>query len=340
MTTWRPVRDLIEDLWEAHEGQWKHCLRCKLSELRLHEDPDRRKRPSMVPLAGPCRSSLDPLGIPPRSAPLYILYSCPDVQQERASSLEGSRDATGRTVSSSHGVVEWSWEAMGNLMPFPLDEIAVGFALGCRPVSFTDPRKLMKAKGENIKACRARWQTEVLIVDPDLVLICGRHALACVRPDLGTKHSRYIGEVITFDVQTPHGPVTYEGFVTVSPEEVAANARDDHYEVHDWNVGPEHSHVDNPVRHWLWFLLFACWLAEAGRCVTDGITPPAPWASLTGELATFYRERTTVASLVERRSSLFTRAQQIAEDELAGRGARRLQTEDIPPEEPEEEPSV
>ncbi len=308
-------------VWEEHVAQWSHCLRCSLADLRLREDPEKGKEPTTVPLAeGKNVLSDDP-------APVMVLYSCPDVSQERASSVRGFM-AGGATDSPSHGFVTWSWEALEGLMPFPIDEVVFSTALGCRPVSFTDPRKLMKAKGEFIKGCRRRWQVEVLLADPDLILVCGRHALAAVRPDLGTQHSRLIGEVIQIPVPAPGGMVVYEGFVTTNPEDVVNNARDDHYEVHDWSVAPEQSHVDNPVRHWLWYLLYACWLAQTLRDVSEGLPPQDEWGSLLREIDRFHDNRTTVVSLLDRKSELFGHISRMAQDELAGKGARQQQTEE------------
>lgn len=310
-----------QQVWEEHAAQWSHCLRCSLADLRLREDEDKGKQATTVPLAeGKNVLSPDP-------APLLVLYSCPDVSQEGASSLLGTR-AAGQTNSPSHGFVEWSWEALGGLMPFSIDEVVFSVALGCRPVSFTDPRKLMKAKGEFIKGCRRRWQVEVLLADPDLILVCGRHALAAVRPDLGTQHSRLIGEVITIPVPAPGGIITYEGFVTTSPEDVVIDARDDHYEVQDWRVAPEQSHVDNPVRHWLWYLLYASWLSQTLRDVEQGRAPRQEWASLLDEIDRFHANRTTVTSLLDRKSELFERIATVAKQELEGRGARQQQTEE------------
>jgi hypothetical protein len=284
----------------------------------MREDPEQGKTATTVPLA----EGKNVLSDTP--APLLILYSCPDAAQERSSSVRGVMDG-GETDSPSHGFVTWSWQALAGLMPFPIEEVVFGVALGCRPVSFTDPRKLMKAKGEFIKGCRRRWQVEILLADPDLVLVCGRHALAAVRPDLGTQHSRLVGEVIQIPVPTPRGTVVYEGFVTTSPDEVVLDARDDHYEVHDWQVAPEQSHVDNPVRHWLWYLLYACWLAQTLRDVAEGRPPRAEWPSLLSEIDRFHASRTTVASLLERKSALFSHINQLAQDELSGKGARQQQ---------------
>lgn len=311
--------------WEIHCGLWQHCLRCKLAMQRLREDEDSRKRATVVPMACSVDTDAGYLEIerspPPDKPPILLLLPCPDPAQFRSGRMFGTKNLAGESNSPSFGLVQWTNSQFSDVLPFGLPDVAFGFAFGCRPVNFKDPRKLMAAKQEYIKACRERFAAELQIVDPDLVILCGRHALAIAAPSLATKHARLIGEVVSFQIPTPHGPATYEGYVAPSPEEVVKEARPDHYDIADWEIQPERSHVDHPIKFWLWHYIFACWLADTLRRLEAGDPPLETWGRIVKQYNSFYENRLTVAELIRR-------TEYIQHEELEGEGARASMAQD------------
>jgi len=309
-----------------HVGLWQHCLRCKLATQRLLEDDGTRKKAQVVPMPcgtqTSCRPDRTALFPPPIRPPLLVLFPCPDPAQFRSGQVEGQRNLNGETNSPSFGLIEWTMRSWADVLPFGLDEVAFGFGFGCRLVNFRDPRKLMAPKQEYIKQCRERFAAELQIIDPGLVLLCGRHALAIANPTLATKHSRLIGEVVSFEIRTPHGPATYEGYVAPSPEMVNEDARSDHYDLAEWSVSPERSHVDHPIKFWLWHVVYACWLADTLERIERGQEPHESWGKIVHQYNNFYETRLTVAELI-RRTKL------IHEEETEGEGARASMTQNI-----------
>lgn len=312
-TPWPPA-ETVEEAWEFHRERWQHCLRCPLAEIRLQDDA---ARPPTCVYVGSER--------PRAHRPLFVLYPCPDPDQSRAARLDGGQYDSGFPQSPAHGLLTWAWTTLGSMLPWGMSEVAFGFALGCRPVDYQDPKRIMAPRPEALRACRPRWQTEIVAADPDLILLCGRHSLAAVRPDIASQYNLLLGDVVPFYIDTPSGRLTYEGLVTMSPEDVVAVSRPDHYELDGWDVAPERSHVDNPMRYWLWHLVWAAWLSESIRSLDNGKGLPSTWLSLCRNLDTFYTQSTTVRSLIER-------ARDIAKLELEGRGVREfMTTTDIDP---------
>lgn len=292
---------------------WRHCLRCKLADKRLENDPGRGKAASEVPgFAGDIEQD--------RST-LHILYPCPDPEQYEFGNVNGSFST--EVLSRSHFLLQMTWAMLAEHLPFDWEELTFSFALGCRPVNFEDPRKIMAPKQEWLKACAPRWQAEVKVADPDLVLLCGRHALATVRRDLATKFNDYVGEVVPFVVYGKHPPLHYVGYVAPSPEDIVTNTHKAHYTLDGWNFGPQANHVRQPFHYWCWHVLFAAWLARTLRQLRskDPITPDTSlWGDLVDKFGEFYDTQHSIRAVLER-------IKLEVSVETSGPGARAVQTD-------------
>lgn len=323
---WKELKRMKQDVRQQALNelvdQWQHCLRCSLADMRCSYDKAEGKFPAPVAFVSDGEDrGWNPRKLPPQ-APLLIMYSCPDPEQFLAGNLGAIEDASEETGSRSQMLVEECWRMVRNLLPWDLDEVAFSFALGCRPVNFKDPRKTTKPKQQWLKACRRRWQTEVSIVDPDLVLLCGRHALATVRPDLTTKYTKLLGEIVDFRIPGERGTVLYSGYVGPSPEDVFMNTPDEKFTADLWDMKPASRPSDDPFHDWLWHMVFSSWLAHSLMCRRKGLGLPheSQWPALVGGLKEFYGEITPTSVIVRR-------VEAEVEFETYGVGARAAQTE-------------
>lgn len=285
-----------DDLWAVHRKMWTHCVRCSLCEHRVHEEGLPYRIAHASDIFGDELSNQRP-----RPRLLHILYPCPDPQQFEASNFWAGQTSKGTPRSSAHWLLWWSLEVfrLANYLPPDLDpeELSVSFALGCRPVNFKNPRRIMKPKREFMKMCEPRWQTEILAADPELVLICGVHALAAVRPDLQSRYHGYIGEVVPFSIELNSGTAEFEGYVTHSPEEIVTIARRDHYVLENWEPKPIRGYTADPVKSWLWHLIWALWLAHAARHQIEDFPGHKDFEALSQSLNDSFERRTTIQDL-------------------------------------------
>ena len=276
-----------EKLWNKHSATWRHCLRCPLSDDRVAEGM------GLVPLG---RTGELPLIIQP--ARWMILLSTPDTYQAETGDLRGTESEEGVCSSVSWNMVTLAWNDMLHELPFGLDEVAVSVALGCRPVNHQDPRRIMAPKPKHLLPCRPRWQTELLIADPHVVYLAGRHALAAASPRMATKWGSNLGEIVPFTVRTPKGPVEYCGFVGLNPEDVFRVCRDDHFQMSsEWLPAPA-SRVEEPYRAWVWSLILSSWVAEVCHRGGQGKPIPSQWTGIVNSLEAWFRSRTSVRDLV------------------------------------------
>lgn len=293
----------VNELLDHIDHYWAHCLRCPLADIRCQIDQEKDYLPAGVPRV----VSADDWGLPnaeaiPRKSKLHLLLSTPDIDQWQTGSIAGTLSETNKSDSLNRAVIEDAFEQLRDYLPFGLEGVSVGLALGCRPVNFKNPRILSKAKAEWTKACRPRWQTELKIVDPDLVLICGRHALASVAPRRVSKFALLLGEIVEFEIDGAYGPVRYYGYVTEATEVVALASREDDLNLDEWQPQPSTSRALYPFRSWCWDLLMASWIAEllAARRSEDTIADTRTWDWLVRRLNEFYDEVSSVRQIVSR----------------------------------------
>ena len=281
-----------EEVFEELHRAWKHCLRCKLADQRLSRDEERKKHPNSVPL----------LAELPKECRLHVMYPVPDPVQYETGSVTGAY-LSGEVGSISHGLFLYGIGLLSESLPWDEEHMAFTVAVGCRPVSFKDPRKVMKPNAEVLKACRPRWQTEVLLTDPTLVMACGQHAFRSIRPDLTTSFTSYIGEVVPFVIPTASGPVEYNAYVAPSPEDIHTTARVDQLTIEGWDWMPQQSHVQQPFHYWLWHQFYAIWLADTLRRFRDdlGIDQGSSlWPDIIAAFQRFYDTRSGVDALYSR----------------------------------------
>ena len=297
------------ELLRELNDNWRHCLRCKLADKRLEREDTRGKMPAAVPLlsTGTDLDTRDPKAL--RRSCLHVLLPCPDPEQHAAGNLAGA-DTADEYLSRSISLLKGTWDALEQDLPFPFAEVTLSTGLGCRPVNFADPRKLMKPKPEWTKSCRGKLATEITIVDPDLVMVCGTHALASVAPKIRGKFTTLLGEVISFTLPgrlaTRDGSfpeVEYFGYVAPSPEEIDLMSRDDHLDLGDWGFVPIASHVHQPFHYFCWHVVFSAWLAQTLRDLRiqgsiDENT--SMWPFLQEQYAKYFEERDSVQDLVTR----------------------------------------
>lgn len=309
---------------------WKHCLRCPLAEKRLEFDEKAGIYPASVPLVtdGADRGKKEQ---PPAPSVLHVLYPAPDPEQFRTGNVGGMEPADEETISRSHGLVECAWDVLAEDLPFSIDAVTFSFALGCRPVDFSNPRKITAPNSSQMKACRRRWQVEISLCDPVLVLLCGRHALASVRSDL-TKAGDYyqhIGEVVPFyvpgrlPVRHDRDPrVQYVGYVMPSPEDLDLICRDDQID-EPWDGHPVRAESVQPWHHFLWHLTVSCWLAYTVRQLRIGRPIDHDWSLWPYLVRTFQEHFEQKSTSME---ELIGRVRDEIEAELSGEGARYYQT--------------
>lgn len=314
--TWR-------NFWKFHDRTWTHCLRCGLCEHRVQDTGLPYRVGHAITSDGTPLSACE-------EAPdiaVHVMYPCPDSLQFEASNIPAGADSRGAPKSPTHRLLMWSLEVFrdAGMMPPGLTtrHIACSYALGCRPINFKNPRTIMKAKREFMKMCENRWVAETVGIDADLVLVCGTHALAAVRPDLAKDYHRLIGEVVPFELQHPGGPLRYEAFVTYSPEDVVTIARRDHYVLDEWSPGPVPAYSQEPVKAWLWNLLWALWLAHAVRHQIRDIPGHKDFEELTDALNRSFSNRTTIQELAANAEQIQRR-----EQALGSRLAARYEEED------------
>ena len=178
----------LSEEWKAlHAARWRQCLRCPLAERRISQAFE-------VPPAVPLVSASGP------SSPLLlILYSCPDPEQGEAGTVEGFL-IDGLPSSPQQRLVLGTLQALGHLIDLKESDLAYTFALGCRPASIMDSRKLMAPRKGDLRMCRPRWQSELLALDPVLVLLAGRHALEAADPTK-TRVGPWLGEIVDVRVE-------------------------------------------------------------------------------------------------------------------------------------------
>ena len=309
---------LREAAFQELHTHWRHCLRCKLADKRLEIDGSRGKGASEVPLI----ASGDGLAsdVVPSESTLHVLYPCPDPEQYDFGVVAGSFDGV---QSRTHLLMSLTWDLLGDWLPFRFDEVTFSFALGCRPVNFEDPRRIMAPKQEWTKSCAPKWQTEIKLADPDLVMLCGRHALASVRRDLATKFNDHVGEVVEFEVYGDHSPLSYSGYVAPSPEDIVTNTRRDQYVLDGWNCAPQPNHISQPFHYWCWHVLYACWLSNTLRqlrCKEPVSSDTSIWEDLVSKFGEFYDNQHSIREVLDR-------VRREVLEETSGPGARAVQTD-------------
>lgn len=309
--------ELRKTAFQELNYHWRHCLRCKLADKRLEIDSGRSKGASEVPLIAAGDGYHE--DVVPESV-LHVLYPCPDPEQYDYGNVGGG---FGQVQSRSHLLVSLTWDLLQDWLPFEFSEVTFSFAVGCRPVNFADPRRIMAPKQEWLKACAPKWQTEIKLADPDLVLLCGRHALASVRRDLATKFNDYVGEVVEFSVHGDHAPLTYCGYVAPSPEDIVTNTRRDQYSIEGWEFSPQPNHITQPFHYWCWHVLYACWLSDTLRrlrCKEPVGPDTSIWGDLVLKFGEFYDNQHSIREVLDR-------VRREVLDETSGPGARAVQTD-------------
>ena len=294
MTTSKDVREEVKN-------SWRHCLRCKLADQRLAVDESKKKFPSEVPMMLPA----------PKESRIHFLYPCPDPEQATFGNVLGA-PVGAPADARSHLLVEMTLGLLSEYLPWdPLEYVSYSFALGCRPTSFKDPRRVMLPKSQWMKACRPRWRAEVLAADPQLIVLCGRHAFTTVRPDLTKSFTSYIGEVILAPIPqyNPANGQTriteYSAYVIPSPEEIHLASKASQFQIDDWDFRPRASHVGQPFHYWCWHVLYAFWLADTLMRTRSGEFPTletSRWPDILTALESFYTERLGVKEMYDRLS--------------------------------------
>ena len=290
-----------QDIYDDLKHHWEHCLRCPLADVRCKIDDDKEWVTAPVPFMVDGKSWDDT--VCPDTSKLHFLLSIPDHYQWQSGKIAGVTSPTALVNSPNRLIVQQPFYDLKDILPFGLEDTTIGLSFGCRPINFKNPRKVSKPKQQVIKACKARWVTELLLADPQLVMVCGRHALASIDKTKKTKFYRYVGEVIEFQVNGLHGPVTYWGYVAPDPEQVFYQTRDEGFDISQWDRKPVSSRTLDPYYDWCWHIRMATWIAELLHRLRNKIpfdSDMRQWSRLVRELNNFYDETTPVAELVSR----------------------------------------
>jgi hypothetical protein len=319
-------KDLRYEVWKEHTRTWTNCLRCRLADARRLSDTEKGVRPTNVIPARTLKN--DPREVIPRS-PLYLLMPCPDLVQEYHTDVYG-RTAPGEEEWPPQIRALWNvWDAIEKACgsyPYDIDDVPIGFAVGCRPMDFTDVRKRADPNQGILKACRPRWQTEIKLADPVMVIAFGHHAFASLRPtDIKKgKYSKAIGEIVPFTVPGVRGEITYTAYIAPDLYEVADNAQPIQWKK-PFTKMPTHSPVREPVANLRWHVWRALWICKAVELGRQGVALPdlpSDFMDMVHSVNSFYDGGETVTKAV---SAVHAHVDDLRETEMSKADVRSVQ---------------
>jgi hypothetical protein len=232
------------------------------------------------------------------------------------------------------------WGTLKERMPYGLEDVPIVFANGCRPVNFHRPREVVPPSGSVLASCRRRWQAEIRIIDPAMVVAMGHWAFAALWPDKQKKsnYTAAIGEVLPFEIPTPRGPAQYLAYVATSPWEVDRYANDRQRNA-AWTGIPPYSGVREPVEALRWHLFRAAWITKVMELsdAAGDLSIPAPgeggldWSFMVRQLNVFYDCRDDVSGVV---SAVMEHVEYVNQTEESDQNVRLAQIGDIPVQRP------
>jgi len=202
-------------------------------------------------------------------------------------------------------------------------------ALGCRPVNHKDPTKVQKPNATMNKSCRPRWQAELRLIDPVLVMVMGHHAFSACFPKKPKKgdYLSAVGSVLPFTLPGATGDITYCAYVAPDPYETILNARRSEW-TSPFRYAPPQSLAKNPVAGLRWHvyrgLLFAKVLETNREKVRDFEVPETlthAWLKMATAESQFYGKIDNVISAVAHQEELIRRTTALEMSELDVRQA-------------------
>lgn len=282
---------------EHWEGSWKHCLRCRCAEWRLRPDEEKNKPPGTVPYA----QMIDGSDADPERTRVVFLLSTPDAVQEAAGCAVPVWEHNGEVLTSPQiEVIEGLLlDMVGQQhLPFSLDCVAIVFAQACRPVNWTNTRRLVAPTGQLLGACRPRWWWEIGWLQPDLVVALGHYAGAHTLGSDTTKAAwvKRIGEVLELELPAFSVPCYY----APDPSEAILRARAEEFE-EAFTREPPARRAHEKIKHLTWHLYRSLWMAEALRSfqTTGGPPAAAEWRHMLAATSRGHESKISVAAAVE-----------------------------------------
>ena len=333
--------DVRLEAWKEHFYNWRHCLRCTYADWRMTEEPERRKRATPVPMAGSMATHSN-WKVPEvvNEHPVAILLPFPDPVQSYWASPVGNPKEDRRYWSPQINALAASWASMDGMLPYELAEVPIVFAHGCYPVNFARKRTTVDASATLLKSCRLRWQEELILIDPVLVISLDHWSHSALWPNQ-TKKGNYVknlGEVLPFQIEGPRGDLEYTAYVGPSALEAAHKGREDQW-LASFKPTPPISAATDPVHALRWALFQGCWLAKTLELSRDSMEPvlPSPqeglehWNAMVHGINKYYESRNSVKAAVELVES---RLDYMTLTEMSDQDVRKAQDGEIPTERP------
>lgn len=307
--------DHRQRLWEEIRVAWALCLRCPLAEWRCLNDPDKRKAPTLVPPAYAFDEE-DPDIAPGRKKVVFLL-SHPDPVQEEAHLLGGEQVSGSPSLQALYR----TFDALGGDSPISLEECGLVSALGCRPASFSTPRRNRTVTTTMVVPCSPRWHAEVRLFDPDLIVCLGHGAYAAVRPKDAspTAYNTQMGEGFDVIVPGPHGEMTYAAYV--APDAlIAANRGTSEQWAQPFRFKPPLRPSADPVEFFRWHVWRALCIADFVHKTSEGEPPHPSWGVMLEALRSHHDTRRSVQEVLEENTRW---AEQVRELEMGPKNVRR-----------------
>lgn len=246
---------------DYHDTFWKHCLRCGHCIWRTSTDVSKRKSGGVVPRGGMLLDG----EILPVNVPNYFMLEYPDEAQQLHGRVHGSGEDSPFLLA-----LRSITDSLQYMLPEGFVEgLGIGFALGCQPVDLSNTALMTRPSAAHAKACRPRWQTELAAANPYLTYISGPSALAVIAPSYRTKYKIARGEVLEaaiWDTRTRLSSpeeISTPIYVGASLEVTLRTAREDQWDLSEWEPYPCQTPLTEPVQDFLWHFLWYAWLSSA-----------------------------------------------------------------------------
>jgi hypothetical protein len=213
---------------------------------------------------------------PPERKPVLFLLSAPDEAQEASGNLAGQFADSPEVTSPSVLTLARILYDLGynKYVHYGPGDVAYASALGCRPVNYTDARKLVAVVAQEYAACETRWLAEAMMVDPCMVIACGPVAFGALHrsdPKPST-YARYLGEVIVAQVQWQGAMYEIPTYVAPDPHQAHSNATADAWDLEmAGDPRPPDRKVRHPIQSLRWHMYRALTLARACELGRDAL---------------------------------------------------------------------
>lgn len=262
--------------WDTHLSLWRDCARCRHVNWRVLLDKDRKKVAGQVPFALDgehlddlvLRKAQYELTRPPKHRPVLFLLSAPDESQEASGNLAGQyADSPEVTSPSVLTLARIMYDLSKNgFVQYGPGDVAYSLALGCRPVNYTDARKLVSVAAQEYSACETRWIAEAMMVDPYMIVACGVSAFGALHrsdPKAST-YAKYLGEVIVSKVQWQGTTYQVPVYVAPDPHQAHSNATSSAWDIEmSGSPSPPDRKIRHPIQSLRWHMYRALTLARA-----------------------------------------------------------------------------